>query len=118
MSGDYEAAVRNGIYFTKGDNKRLPGWMQCHLRFQFDAEGKPMVYFFNTCRDAIRTLPLLSFSETNPEDLDTTAEDHFADSFRYFAMSRPISPEREENGSPIFSDPLDLTPKKFKKYSY
>ena len=34
-----EAAVRNGVYFTKGDNKRLPGWMQVHYRLQFDENG-------------------------------------------------------------------------------
>ena len=113
-----ECADRHFVHFQPGDNKRLPGWMQCHLRLQFDSDGRPMVYFFNTCKDAIRTLPLLSYSETSPEDLDTTAEDHFADSFRYFAMSRPISPKIEKEGEMILSDPLDLTRKKYGRYSY
>lgn len=104
-----EAADRNFVYFDKGDNKRLPGWMQCHYRFSFDEDGYPMVYFFSTCKAAIRTIPLLQFSETIPEDLDTKQEDHFADSFRYFCMSRPIAPPRIKEDAPIlYDDPLDL----------
>lgn len=104
-----EAADRNYVYFDKGDNKRLPGWMQCHYRFSFDEEGYPMVYFFSTCKAAIRTIPLLQFSEAVPEDLDTKQEDHFADSFRYFCMSRPIAPPRMKEGSTrFFDDPLEL----------
>ena len=113
-----ETADRHFIYFQPGDNKRIPGWMQCHYRLQFDEEGKPMVYFFNTCREAIRTLPLLSYSETSPEDLDTSQEDHFADSFRYFAMERKVLPKIKRESSTIMSDPLNLCKTKYKKYSY
>lgn len=103
-----EAADRHFVYFSKGDNKRIPGWMQCHYRLAFDSDGYPMVYFFNTCKAAIRTLPLLQFSMTNPEDLNTDEEDHFADSFRYFCMSRPIVPRAEEMKKPRGDDPLEL----------
>lgn len=104
-----EAADRNFVYFDKGDNKRLPGWMQCHYRFSFDEDGYPMVYFFKTCTAAIRTIPLLQFSERIPEDLDTTQEDHFADSFRYFCMSRPITPPKQKESRVLFDkDPLNL----------
>lgn len=109
-----ETADRYGVYFSKGDNKRLPGWMQCHYRMAFDENGLPMVCFFNTCAAAIRTLPLLQFSKTDPEDLDTTQEDHFADSFRYFCMSRPIAPVPQEKTLPRGDDPLEL----YKRFSY
>lgn len=105
-----DTADRHFISFERGDNKRIPGWMQCHYRLSFDAEGRPMVYFFKTCTEAIRTLPSLVFSKNVPEDLDTEGEDHFADSFRYFAMSRPIAPRRAEAppSARLLSDPLDL----------
>jgi len=78
-----------------------------------------MVYFFNTCKHAIRTLPLLQFSKTNPEDLDTSQEDHFADSFRYFCMSRPIKPQKQILAKYPSSDPLDLLrDERYRKYSY
>lgn len=113
-----DSADRHLVYFTRGDNKRIPGWMQVHYRLSFDEEGFPMVYFFNTCTAAIRTLPLLQFSDMNPEDLDTSQEDHFADSFRYFCMSRPITPklgaEKRETGD----DPLDLNTRRYGEFSY
>lgn len=104
-----EAAYRHYIYFDKGDNKRIPGWMQIHYRFSFDDEGYPMVYFFKNCKAAIRTIPLLQFSDKIPEDLNTEQEDHFADSFRYFCMSRPIAPPNiKDNKAVLYDDPLDL----------
>lgn len=103
-----EAAWRHHVNFEPGDNTRLPGWMQCHYRLAFDDEGLPMVYFFNTCKDAIRTLPLLQYDEHKPEDLDTSQEDHFADSFRYFCMSRPIAPRARTPKRAYGDDPLDL----------
>ena len=113
-----DSADRHLVYFSRGDNKRIPGWMQVHYRLAFDAEGFPMVYFFNTCTAAIRTLPLLQFSDINPEDLDTSQEDHFADSFRYFCMSRPITPMSTSAPSACGDDPLDLSTKRYDSYSY
>ena len=112
-----ECADRHGIWFAKGENRRLPGWMQCHYRLAFDEDGRPMAYFFSTCRHAIRTLPLLTFSTTDPEDLDTSQEDHFADSFRYFCMSRPIAPLPAGPVPPPEDDPLDQR-RRFRQYSY
>ena len=113
-----EAADRHLVYFGKGDNQRLPGWMQCHYRLAFDETGRPMVYFFNTCRAAIRTLPLLQYAAANPEDLDTTQEDHFADSFRYFCMSRPIAPKTAAPVAPQGDDPLELNKGRYGRYCY
>jgi len=112
-------ADRNMLYFGKADNSRIAGWMQVHYRLAFDGDGKPMVYFFNTCKHAIRTLPTLQYSKTNPEDLDTSQEDHFADSFRYFCMSRPIKPTKTPETITVNADPLNLlSDKKYKPYSY
>ena len=103
-----DSADRHLVYFTLGDNKRLPGWMQCHYRLSFDEEGFPMVYFFEDCKAAIRTLPLLQYDAHKVEDLDTSQEDHFADSFRYFCMSRPIAPVKAVQKARYGDDPLNL----------
>ncbi len=102
-----EAADRHQVYFEKSDKHRIPGWMQMHYRLAFDERGRPMMQFFNTCKHAIRTLPLLQYSEHQPEDLDTEGEDHFADSCRYFCMMRPISARIGEKKSKPYFDPLD-----------
>lgn len=102
-----EAANRYGIYFSPGDNERIPGWMQVHYRFQFDDNGYPRMYIFNNCKAFIRTIPLMMFSETRPEDLDTKLEDHVADEVRYMCMSRPIPPRINKKAKLIMTDPLN-----------
>ncbi len=102
-----ETAMRYGIYFSPGDNERIAGWMQVHYRLQFDDNGYPRMYFFNNCKAAIRTLPLMMFSETRPEDLDTKLEDHCPDEIRYMCMSRPIKPIVPSEPKIIISDPLN-----------
>ncbi|MDD6612262.1 MAG: phage terminase large subunit [Clostridiales bacterium] len=102
-----ETAARHGILFTPGDNQRIPGWMQCHYRLQFDENGYPQMYVFNGCKAFIRTVPELMYSETRPEDLDTDGEDHVADEWRYMCMSRPIRPVKETPKQRILNDPLN-----------
>ena len=102
-----ETAMRYGIIFTPGDNKRIPGWMQVHYRFQFDERGYPRMYIFSNCKAFIRTIPLMMYSDTKPEDLNTELEDHVADEVRYMCMSRPVKPIRAVPKRMILSDPLD-----------
>ena len=102
-----ETAARYGIYFTPGDNERIPGWMQVHYRFQFDESGYARMYVFNTCKAFIRTIPLMMYSETKPEDLDTKLEDHCPDEVRYMCMSRPVKPIVPAERKAILSDPLN-----------
>lgn len=102
-----ETAARYGIYFTPGDNNRIPGWMQVHYRLQFDDNGFARMYVFDTCKAFIRTMPLMMYSETRPEDLDTKLEDHCPDEVRYMCMSRPVAPIIPQEPRPILSDPLN-----------
>lgn len=109
-----ETAERYGIYFDPGDNKRIAGWMQCHYRMQFDSNGYARCYIFDTCKDFIRTVPLLMYDEHKPEDLDTSMEDHIADEWRYMCMARPIEPIIPAEPKIILSDPLN----QYKKEGY
>jgi hypothetical protein len=52
-------------------------------------DGVPMIYWFNTCFDSIRTIPILQHDQHRAEDIDYRAEDHAADSARYAVLSRP-----------------------------
>ena len=104
-----EVAGKYGLYFQKGDNKRVPGWMQCHYRLMFDENGHPMFYCFDTCREFIRTIPTLQYDAHEDEDLDSDGEDHIADEWRYMCQARPITPMLPEmEYAPEWgSDPLD-----------
>ncbi len=102
-----ETAARYGIFFTPGDNRRIPGWMQVHYRLQFDKEGYARMYVFDTCKAFIRTMPLMMYSDTRPEDLNTELEDHVADEVRYLCMSKAVVPTVKEEPVVQWGDPLN-----------
>lgn len=85
---------REGVYFEKGKNDRLSGKMQCHYRFAFDDDGRPMAYVFSSCRAFLRTVPALVYDEHNVEDVNSDCEDHDYDAMRYFFMANPIAPPK------------------------
>lgn len=91
-----ERMIRHGVTFRRADNKRVArdgamgGWDQMRARLVGE-DGRPMLYFFDTCRDSIRTIPALQHDENRPEDVDTESEDHAADETRYACMSRPYT---------------------------
>ncbi len=101
-----EAANRHRIFFAKGDNTRLPGWMQVHYRMAFDENGYSMLYVFKNCKSFIRTMPLLQYDLNKPEDLDTKGEDHIADEVRYMCMARPIKPRIKETENQYYKNPM------------
>ena len=113
-----EVGERHGIYFEKGDNKRIPGWIQVHERLKFDENGVPMLYFFKNCRNMIRTLPILQYDENKAEDVDTKQEDHLADSLRYFCNFRPLKPTKPVERAEKPYNPLDSEIKDIRHYNY
>lgn len=99
--------------FIRADNSRVTrqtgdrdkagpmgGWDQVRSRLVGTAKrledgaidwsaGRPALYAFATCKDFIRTFPVLQHDQNRAEDLDTDAEDHAADDCRYACLSRP-----------------------------
>ena len=96
------------LHWVPGDHTRLAGKMQFHYRLAFQADGRPMLQVFNTCKHFIRTIPNLVYSESNVEDIDTDQEDHIYDECRYVLMENPLSPPRTEPVQPMPDDPLEL----------
>lgn len=103
-----ETFARNGVFFRRADNsrvstpKRMGGWDQVRWRLRPNEDGHPMMFFFDHCRDIVRTLPMMQHDENRPEDLDSEGEDHAVDETRYACMSRPFGSYLE--------DPDDLNP--------
>ena len=102
-----ETAEKKGIFFEPGDHARISGWMQCHYRLQFDANGIPMFYVFSSCPQFIRTIQLQQYDEHRVEDLNTNLEDHTMDSWRYVCMARPIKPTQPQETREYGDDPLN-----------
>jgi len=104
-----ETMAMRGVHFHAADNRRVAtrgamgGWDQVRTRLDGDAEGRPMLFLFKTCKHAIRTLPAVQHDENRPEDVMTDSEDHAVDEIRYACMSRPwIAPapqDRTDNTS-------------------
>lgn len=65
------------------------------------SEGRLKI--FSSCKHLLRTVPSLPPSDTNPEDVDTDAEDHAWDALRYGIMRRRRSPDEEQKSH----DPQD-----------
>jgi hypothetical protein len=100
---------REGIYFERGDNKRIAGKMQLHYRFSFDENGYPKIYIFNCCKDFIRTMQSIVYDVTNQEDIDSNCEDHIYDETRYMCMYAPIMPPKKfSQSTKNMADPLNL----------
>jgi hypothetical protein len=96
-----------GVHLRPADNARvaqrghLGGWDLMRARLVGDDEGRPMIATFTTCRDSIRSIPMLQHDETRPEDLDTDGEDHAADEWRYACASRPWVGKPREQRDPL-----------------
>lgn len=83
-----------GVDCIQADKSRVVGWgrLREYLRLR---SGKPSIYFFETCENAVETIQSLVHSDSDPEDLNSDGEDHAADAIRYGVMSRPPLPEIE-----------------------
>lgn len=109
---------RERVAWSKGDNKRIDGKMQVHHRLSFDADGRPMLYIFDTCRHFIRTVPNLTYSDKDVEDVDTDGEDHIYDELRYVCMANPIAPREKKAPPLVVYDPLSTEQTAYDPYAF
>lgn len=93
-----EVFTKNSVPLMPADNNRVLGWQRVHEYLApLDEESKLMrLQIFTSCKNLIRTLPVLTASPTNCEDVDAHCEDHAPEALRYGLMSRP-APKRAMN---------------------
>lgn len=90
-NGDSPAKIqeRHGIRWEKADKSpgsRKRGWQLLRGRLlasKAERMEEPGLFVFDTCRQFIRTVPVLPRDDRDPDDIDTDAEDHIADETRY-----------------------------------
>jgi len=96
---------RRGVLWLKADKgpgSRAQGWEQCRKLMKAaipdPLDGSREDPGFFVCQDNehfIRTVPVLPRDEDDPDDVDTDAEDHAGDEFRYRArFARPQGQQR------------------------
>jgi Terminase large subunit, T4likevirus-type, N-terminal len=101
-----------GFRPKKAKNPRIAGAALLDEHLDIDAEGRAHYQCFNTCVETIRTVPALPRAKTNPEDVDTTAEDHLYDALRYglgFLTGRFDTPIDNPRESALPSIPETMT---------
>jgi hypothetical protein len=85
-----ESLVNAGHKLRRADKNRISGKIQVHERLKINEKtGRPKTQIFNGCVNLIRELSSIPVDPNNREDVDTKAEDHAYDAFRYGVMSRP-----------------------------
>ena len=76
----------------RSKGSRVAGKNEIHRRLQVDEfTTKPRLVFMANCTNSIAQIPGIPLDKRNPEDVDTTAEDHLYDALRYGIMTRPRS---------------------------
>jgi hypothetical protein len=88
-----ETLIRRGMPLRRGDNDRFNGIMRVHEFLRDDPGGQPYLTVDPGCVYWWRSLSALTSDPNDPDDVDTTQDDHAYDETRYWAMSRP-SPTR------------------------
>ena len=74
----------------KGAGSRVAGWGLVHSALQKKLpDGKPALIIFRSCTNLIRTLPVMPKDKHNPDDVDTTCDDHAGDALRNVLQHRP-----------------------------
>lgn len=94
-----ETFARHGIIWLPASNRRVDGWSLMNKYLRWDETTSPLLQYFSTCKDSIRTIPSLVHDELKPEDIDTDSEDHAGDVDRYYLMSihegKAVAPKTE-----------------------
>ena len=88
-----EQMIGEGCRWRPADRSagsRVAGKNEIHRRLQLDDfTEEPRLVIMDNCTNLISQLPILPLDKSNPEDINTKAEDHLYDALRYGVMSRP-----------------------------
>jgi len=66
-----DALAIAGVYFSRSDKSRIPGWNQIRMRLR-----EKSLLFTRNCKHLLRTFPMLQHDDRRPEDVDTQGADH------------------------------------------
>ena len=98
-----ETFAKNRISLIKSRNDRQNGWQRVRQNFRLvpSVDGpRPTVIIHPDCRYLIRTIQEAVSDKNNPEDIDTSIDDHALDALRYGVMSRPAPTRHSQQSDP------------------
>jgi hypothetical protein len=85
------AEVGGSLNFERAQNDRVVGWTRMRDYLEESAKDhpeRPGLWIFENCTNWLRTVPTLQRDEANPDDVETTQEDHCGDEQRYLILSQ------------------------------
>ena len=91
--------AKYGVYLTAGSRQRKAGKMKVDNLLEDRPDGLPGLIIAPGCTNLIAQLDTLTRDPLDPEDVDTTEEDHAYDALRY-ALSRFREPASYEDQKP------------------
>ena len=100
--------AEHGIYLSKADNDRKGGLAKIREAMRTKPDGKPGLILLACCKNLIWQFENLPLSSRDPEDVDTTFEDHAFDACKYLfsgttgAPKKINSQRRNQTRHPLF----------------
>jgi phage terminase large subunit len=85
------------VSLVKADHDRVNGWKRAQALLRDAPDGVPWLVLHPDATYLRRTIPAARSERGNPEDVDTTGDDHALDAWRYGAMS----PAARRNDRPV-----------------
>jgi hypothetical protein len=79
--------LRYKVPVAAANHERRSGWQRIHELFRPAPDGRPWLLVSPRCAYGIRTIPAQLQSKKDPDDLDTTGDDHWVDALRYGGVS-------------------------------
>lgn len=95
----------HGVLLWEADNDRINGKKKVHQMLSLLPDGKPGLVIFRNVVNLIRTLPKLSRSLVNSEDVADRQEDHCYDTLRYGLTNPQMFTKREKKKSKRSGNP-------------
>ena len=100
-----------------GNNDRVEGWRIMKSYLSHKPYEEPMMKYFRSCDNIIRTIPQLIYYQSRSgnvskkEDLDSSQEDHCVDENRYTLVSLDRLPSRFESSNSFKVKKRDYRPR-------
>ena len=107
-----ETFAKKGFSMHMADTDRTNGWARLHTLltetvFEGDREKPRLQIYAPGCPNLARTMPMLQADPKNPGDI-LEHDDHWADTARWFAMSRPTGRPNKSERSVLDRLPPDI----------
>ena len=110
MYTDKSIAVALGQYIPNlvpANNSRVIGWRNMAQLMHYTEDMMPNFYILkDKCPNLTRTLPEMIRDDKNPEDIDTTLEDHICDAIRY-ALTHTQAPIKPPKVKPLLQQNIE-----------